>query len=458
MLIDPFLVTDPPYSEQCSGVRELQPGTAIDWLKQIKACFELAGWTQTGRVPSNLTQEIWPVLMGFTTPPIPPVVPGVIADPCEGSTWGYLGTLRQGTHTTYFMPYDPYRYLAPDNSLCDARVWFPLGLTYRDTAENLAIAMTDNSPFDVVVRQDSPTDNFHFDYTAKGEVAWEYDESYPMIGWGESQPDGGSYTYKSRTLNGCYLTVKLMDSMTLCFRPGGTISMQVPASIGELQPWLHIKSSGSLLDKQWESVFWVPTHCWFHGNPYQFVIWTDEEGRFKSSILASMPFMDTPHFTKANPVLIVASENYDMHVDYQQLMTKLHWEDSVGSGFDSQLHFTTLENRSSAGPNPDNHFRTPMAIFRGLRDAPLLTLSETALTQPAYVMVSEDPTGQPSGEQQDWIAGRLWDMVVLTDTVLNVDSHSVMSGKHWQVISTSARPYDLRGSLWVTHDSVGVDV
>ena len=437
MLTDPFLNSDPALSHLSTGIRGL-PGDTIGWLSAVRILLGDAGWEQTGRVASTATQSSYRFFFPPTAPPASPVpkvpYPG---NPCTDP-------LANGTALgdTYYFPYDQYRYYKP---LCRDRIFYEMGPTPFLTAETLADEMTATSPFLVSVHGDPDGLVFEFHLETKAPGAFEFDVMLPPhIGWGSGYLSKGSYTLRSPSYNGGWLEIQLMDRAIGWFGGGGGYFVNDDAVLGSLQPYLIVRSSA--MGTYESPVYPIDGPCFGCANPYQVVVWSEGTGHGASALLASMLQMDAGHTTGVNPVLIVGSENNEPTGDYQQLIQKQHWENALGTGYDDEIHAIGYR---TGGPNPDGDVRMPGLLARGLRNRGLMTLIGTRLASAPYILMSRDPNGVTAPtDQGDYIAGRLWDMVVMSDSQETAGTilHNEVP---YQLLSSGLRANDLRTSLWL---------
>jgi hypothetical protein len=436
MLIDPFLNSEPALSELSTGIWGLR-GDTVGWLSGVRTLLEDAGWDQTGRTASTAIQSSYRFFFPATSPPVPPVpkvpYPGSpCTDPLANKT--AIGGLE-------YYPYDQYRYHKPPP--CRNRIFYPMGPTPWDTAETLAAEMTGTNPFLVTVHGDPEGLVFEFHLETKSPAAFEFDVMLPpRIGWGSGYLSMGSYTFRSPAYLGGWLEIELMDRAVGWFGGAGGYFTDDTATLGSLQPYVIVRSSAGVYESPYYPMIGPHYGC---ANPYQVVLWSEATGHGASALLASMLKPDAGH-TGANPVLIVGSENNEPTFDYQQLIQKQHWENALGSGYDNEIHAIGYR---TAGPNPDGDVRSPTLLARGLRNQGLLTLVGTRLASAPYILMSRDPNGVTAPtDQGDYIAGRLWDMVVMSDSQENAGT-ILHNGVQYQLLSSGLRANDLRTSLWL---------
>jgi hypothetical protein len=451
MLTDPFYNSDPAYSGTSTGVFRMRSDIdSVGLLEAIKGTLIAGGWTVTDQKSSSTGTQFRPLAYFETVvAPLEPVIPVQMGQEyCQG-VFGPLWKLASVGGVTY-ITYDPFRQIPPQ---CDtAVIYYPAGETALETAENLAAKITQTSAFLVTVTGVVSDPNMplmarqaKFEIVSKAD-AYENDlvTDGIWIGAGSKTTTKGYYVLKSQPMpNGGFLEAKLQ--MLAIGHLGAFITIDPDAVLGEICPYITVRASAG---GEFGQPVYPGNDYNMAANNFQFVLWAQGTDRRASKMLASMLKMDKNHELNANPVLVVGSES-DLMTDHAQLTTKVHWEEGLATGFFTSMDVLGWRTQSQGTGN----CRTPTMIFRGLRNMPLLTLSNTGFAEAPYVALAESP----NGSAEDRIGGRPWDMLLVNDVsagelVSDFSGDMIYDSRRWTLLSTSTRSGDLYGSLWVKQD------
>jgi hypothetical protein len=471
MLIDPFYNPKPAYSDFATGVLPLKgeelPGftTAVALCQDIRGLLERAGWTTVDAKKSEVSQSRPGMALPTTTLPTGPVE--FFEMPLEYCNTGRLTPVQYtaGIGPFVFLPYDPFREIAPACSACSSKyIFYPMGITREETAMALAGAIDATCKFQgaymgMTVDPSIPVggDSYKIKITALEADAYELDSptAWPVgIGGGILTTHSGYYVMRSKPYNVTGDCLECKIQTRIVGHLGGFVILD---GLGQLECWLTISAANAGSYSQ--AMYHGPEYAGQAGE-FQFVVWrtgpgmSGREGRAPSLILASMPKMDVGHHeTGANAVVVIGSEGPDLNQNMLQLITQLNWPQSVASGFDSTMDALGYQTQSAA-----NVLRTPAMMFRGLRGVRMTTREDQPLAQAPYILMSYSP----NGVEPDLIGGKLWDMVVMSDAYTGPEAASNETaiqhdGQAWTRVSNETNTSSLFGSMWVLSGKAQLD-
>lgn len=449
MLTDPFYDPAPAYSPNHTGIIDIPPeiGTdAISLLSAMKRVLEQAEWTLADAEHS--IGYVYGIASQFPVVVVPtvPVVPGPHPLGCDvplAPQW--VQAVFDGMQ---YLAYDPYTQIRPLG--CEDRVYYPAGTTLEKTAENLAAGITGGGGWTVTFLgletepgMPASATKVNFKVTSSAP-AWENDAKQILIGGGGAKfTSGGYYTLKSPTTDEGGFLECMLQSVAMA----GVFGIDENAVFGALTPFLTVGASAG---GEYSQAIYPSGPYLMCASRHQFAIWSELSGQRASAMVASMPKPDKNHLAGANMPLVYGSESYSWRgsvPNFQQVTTQLHWDASYATG-----HNNTLIDMGYRTQELDlAHWRNPTLLHKGLRSMPLKTANGSApLVTSAYTMVSADPNGQIEVQ----IGGRLWDMIVASDSalftgLLDQDGMALYDSFHWQKLATATMPGDLTSSLWV---------
>lgn len=446
MLFDPFYENAPAYSGHSTGVIEIPDIIGVDaisLLQMMKSILEQAGWTAAGNFPSTGVQTALIAMMPVAAVPSVPVAPLPHPDGCSGSLFPQW--IQATVNGIDYVAYDPYKYIRPLG--CDTRVFYPAGLTPQETAENLAVAISTRSSFLVQYTGDVATmHQFKFTSHAPG---WEADAEGIRMAGGSRFTTKGFYRLRSPvTDEGGFLEAKLQT-----YALWGVFGIDEDAVLGTLTPFITIKGSGGGTDDGYRQPIFNTGLYWMCATAHQFAIWSGSS----SALVASLLKPDAGHPTGANGVVVYGSDSYSWlgWGATGQVTRQLHWERSFATGFGSGVN--DVGPRSQEFDN--NLWRDPTVLLRGLRGIPLKTATTSyPLVQSAYVLVS----GDPNLHSEVQIGGRMWDMIVASDSslftgLIDQDGMALYDQYHWMKLATASISGDVTSSLWIKMEADGAD-
>lgn len=439
MLTDPFYAANPCYSGTSTGVVEFRDDNdTVELLLDIKKTLQQAGWSVTGSGPSK-GFALRPVgALPTAVAPVPPRPPEQAPESaCDEPQSPWMTAALAGL---LYVAYNPHTTIPP---LCGAGTWFAMGDSPLGTAANMAGKMTIGSAWNVSATE-LTEDGLDVKYTLTSKMAFESDmDGHFGIGAGSETSTGGYYTLQSQPMpGGGFLGVKIQTAAV--WHLGGFINIDEGAVLGQIVGYITVKASSG---GEYGQPVYPGASYRMCANNFQFALWRDAPGRDGVRLLASLLKMDKNHEFMENPVLVIGSET-DQTADYHQLTTKVHWEESLATGYINHMEMLGWRTQE-----PASVIRTPTMVFRGLRNMAMLTLSHTGFAEAPYVALADSPNLAVASQ----VAGRPWDMLLVNDISAgemapDFSDSMIFDSRKWKLFATSGRPGDLYGSLWIKEE------
>ncbi len=426
-LIDPFLDTTPSYSPDIAYTDSIEPRNFIDMILAYVNVLTDGGWTQENSAQSNVTQNRVAIQIPIRSFSAGPIVT-ITSDNCKETIkplahFFSIGDIR-------FVIYDPDTESPPACSGDGNLIWVPAGSDIRGTCQAMCDFVVANTDFTMTF--DGPNnplaiiggDSYAFTITPK-DVLIEKDDQIMQVGAGHQTCLGGYY----RMLSGA----KTGHLVCLLISNGGEhpdkITMRVEGSGGGF----------------YEQAWFVANYTMVAGT-YWFAIWrTDNSqplnfGQVPCMIYAALMDSNYKHMSSTRDAMFcIGSYNGDLNTDFYQLQKSLHWENSLSTGYSNTLVSTYFHSKV-----PTTNHTTPSIIFRGIRNAPLYVSKDAPLIEAPYVALASTPNG-PGG---CFIAGKLFDAVVVTGLFDSLNGGLKYQGKNWVQFSSGTRSGDLSATLW----------
>lgn len=430
LLIDPFYAPGAAYSETSTGVRELIAGVSyVAGAIQLVGLLQDAGWSTVDASPSVANQNrsafYFQVNSGSGTPA------EMTAAQCtshQGPNWRRFSLAGVIYHS-----YDPYLLTPTCAGGTGGIVWFEAGSTTSGTAQNLAIKITEMSPWDCSYTGDSGGYSL-FTLTSKAS-AFEYDELAIGIGGGDRVSVRGYYTLRSPVLDGQYLEVKI--ETRLVGHLGAFITYD---SVGAVRICLTVTSSqgGSYYQPL------MPGRYYAVANNWQVVIWPSSGTPNKnasSSLMAAMIRSPESRPPSGNAVVVVGSDNGDITVPlgYDQLRKASRWAGSVATSHGGPLAQTFFRSGVNTG------YQKLAMLVRGTKGRATTSASGQPMIQAPYILLPSSPN---SGGTEAAICGKLWD-IVMTSGGATVGARMIHDEKIWMCFSTDTPIGDVVCDMWI---------
>jgi len=346
--------------------------------------------------------------------------------------------------------------------------WAPMGTDLLTSAENLATALTAGGEFTVTVPGnyiDDPRTGRAYQFNAVPNPAFYRGDAFPIfVASGElGFTSGGHRVFQSPTLpGGGFMKVRLVGLGNQYGAHSGT-----PAQI-----WFQFSSAPP---DRWFKQGFNSAYLGTHLNadlvpvtgliPVQYTCvvgtcyfvlycvsgqWSPDHPGLNSMYAGILAAGN--HDDGTNCIVIGSREEDD--TDPDQLLRRLDYSMSIGSGYSFQETFTT---NGSRGPNPSDVSRIIQIPFTASRGGVSLTdmTGEPRITC-AYVLAPPDPNGSTVAK----IAGRMYDMAIAsgttdmgtTSTTSEKSIRAQYDGRRWTKITEgpfASQPFALNGAMWI---------
>lgn len=406
--------------------------------------LESAGWEYTGAKQQSGAM-VWRSGFYFQTAEPPP-------DPIDDGDKGLPGVYPIWRQTSFaegmYVAYDPFRTIAVEGMDVGGTpvYYYQAKLTTLLSAEAMADKMTEKSPFSVSHPTEGTDGNYYFTVGQNSSTIMFENDDKPIGMAGPSHTFGGWREMKSQPIQyeedgndvteGGSIYIRIGTYFYVTF--GGITRSET--GLGALGCFVQVRAENS---SDWYSHFLLAGEKTFIGNRHQFVVFGSA---LASNLLVSALKSDSKHRTGAAPVLIVGSSNADGSAPYNQITTKLYWDQAMGCGM-----LTTMSPTVFHGGTMNSTY--PVLMVRGIRGRPMLSRSGEPLQQAPYVVLGPDG---PYGASQGVLAGKLWDMIVLsgppTANIANPGAVPMIkfAGRKWEKLATNTTSgWDIGCTLWI---------
>lgn len=466
--------------------RQIAPENAVQIGGDLISLLTDAGWELDEDEVENSYATLARLGYYWHTAPPPPDPPIPPDRKPVGNNYLWFRTEFNGI---VYVAYDPARSTpAPEGEQIDGKtaVWYPAGLTTSDTATEFVVAVNANDPVFGMTRlpDDTTSGNamYQFRVTPRTpKVGFSFDNI--VLADSDGLQVGPTYT------SGGYRILRSQRIMRTVYDEDGEESGEVPEGLAmevriRTVYWSggfggatgSSPNTGGLLrieltvrpDGGGEFVHLLhPGERKAYANPHQFCLWTGEPlGQILVSMLRSHP----KHLMGASPVLIVGSESSVWRIwnltvlDWRK---SVYWRDGFGEGFNNAVN--SLPATGSHAYDEAQGWvegALPALMIRGCQQQPLMTRMDQPLAEAPWVVLAGDPHGGVDGS----IAGKLWDMLVLSGPLESVaapgempeDSGIVFGKSRYELLATNGSlgsPYtpDVWSTLWIRTRKLGED-
>ena len=378
-----------------------------------------------------------------------------------------------------YVSYDPNRYVTGAvNVGGNIAIWFPAGATTSVTADAFVSKVNEYSEYWTISRlADQPlgiTSQYVFRVTTRdGGFSRDNVDLHHTYGLqGPKYTSGGHYTLRSQYImrdvfdeegnllgqapEGQRLKLELR---TVYWTPSYPGQAKPDTVVGALRIEMKVTlDEGGGGGGEYRQVLQLSHDS--YANPHQFVLWGGHE---RGQVLVSMLKSHPNHLMGASPLFILSPES-DVWANLPRIpvnnwTSSVYWRDGFTEGFNGQInYFPPWQLHAYTAANGYVDGAHPTLMVRGSTGTSLTARNGLPLAQAPWVVLAADPRGGVAGS----IAGKLWDMVVLSGPIGDSDMDDLISSggamvyheHQWDLLATnggggSALFPDVKVTLWI---------